>query len=152
MKEDIDSAAATKRRKLKRDHASPSEPGEYSPVIQQSPLPPSMGMAPSFDARERGDRKGILGQHRAGYTDEQGSRVHGKETMSKNNRREMDQYPLPDLYLFQYIERKLLFLLTMFFHLIHTAFKVFLHTIFSFHPSPLTIVLQSLHSLGRVSF
>ncbi|ONK75341.1 uncharacterized protein A4U43_C03F15830 [Asparagus officinalis] len=40
-KEDIDASAVSKRRKLKREHASPSEPGEdYSPVMQQSPLLP----------------------------------------------------------------------------------------------------------------
>lgn len=92
LKDDIDSAALTKRRKLKRDHASSSvEPGEvYSPVMQQ-PLSPGMGMASSFDARERGDRKGIIGQHRGNYMEEPGPRVHGKETTSKINRREADQ-------------------------------------------------------------
>jgi len=68
--------------------------------MQQPPLPPAMGSAPSFDAKETGDRKGLIGQHRGGYLDEQGPRVHVKETTSKINRRETDQYPLSDKFFF----------------------------------------------------
>ena len=69
-------------------------------MMQQPPLPLAMVSAPSFDARERGDRKGLIGQHRGGYLDEQGPRVHGKETTSKINRWETDQYPLSDKFFF----------------------------------------------------
>ncbi|KAJ6816641.1 THO complex subunit 2 [Iris pallida] len=88
LKDDIDSIAVSKRRKLKRDHTSSYEAGEMLP---QPPVSLPVGMLPTFDARERGDRKGIVLQHRAGYIDEQGPRLHGKEAASKINRREADQ-------------------------------------------------------------
>lgn len=91
LKDDVDPSAAPKRRKLRRDHTSSSEAGgEYSPVVPPPPPPLSLGMSTSFDARERGDRKGTMVQHRAVYVDEV-SRMHGKEAASKINRRESDQ-------------------------------------------------------------
>lgn len=86
----MDATAGPKRRKLKRDHTSSSEAGgEYSPAI---PPPLALGISQSFDARERGDRKGIMVHHRAVYVDEV-PRMHGKEAASKINCRETDQYP-----------------------------------------------------------
>ncbi|XP_008787914.2 THO complex subunit 2-like isoform X2 [Phoenix dactylifera] len=91
LKDDMDPTAAPKRRKLKRDHTSSSEAGgEYSPVVPPPPPPLALGISQSFDARERGDRKGIMVQHRAVYVDEV-PRMHGKEAASKINRRETDQ-------------------------------------------------------------
>ncbi|XP_073105250.1 THO complex subunit 2 isoform X1 [Elaeis guineensis] len=95
LKDDTDPTAAPKRRKLKRDHTSSSEAGgKYLPFVPGPPPPPrlALGISQSFDARERGDRKGIMVQHRAVYMDEV-PRVHGKEAASKINRRETDQYP-----------------------------------------------------------
>ncbi|XP_072998778.1 THO complex subunit 2 [Typha latifolia] len=87
-KEDTDPNAASKRRKLKRDQPSSSEAGgEYSPVILPSH---GAGISQSFDSRERGERKGVMVQHRAAYMDE-APRVHSKEAVSKINRRETDQ-------------------------------------------------------------
>ncbi|XP_073105253.1 THO complex subunit 2 isoform X4 [Elaeis guineensis] len=93
LKDDTDPTAAPKRRKLKRDHTSSSEAGgKYLPFVPGPPPPPrlALGISQSFDARERGDRKGIMVQHRAVYMDEV-PRVHGKEAASKINRRETDQ-------------------------------------------------------------
>lgn len=88
LKEDMDASAASKRRKLKREHLSLAEAGEYSPV---GPPPPSMGggVSQSYDGRERGDRKGVMMQ-RAGYLDDPGLRIHGKEVVNKMTRREAD--------------------------------------------------------------
>ncbi|KAI5382682.1 THO complex subunit 2, variant 4, partial [Lathyrus oleraceus] len=88
-KEDLDLNAATKRRKLKREHLSTMEPGEYSPVAP-APPPPSIGMSQAYDAR---DRKGPMIQH-ASYIDEPSLRIHGKEVANKLNRRDID--PLYD--------------------------------------------------------
>jgi len=92
LKEDMDAAAASKRRKLKREHLSLAEAGEYSPAG----APPSLvggGVSQSYDGRERGDRKGVMMQ-RASYLDEPGLRIHGKEVVNKMTRREADLYPL----------------------------------------------------------
>lgn len=91
LKEDMDASAASKRRKLKREHLSIAEAGEYSPV---GPPPPPIGVGVSqpYDGRER-DRKGVLMQ-RAGYLDDPGLRIHGKEVVNKMTRREADLYPL----------------------------------------------------------
>nr|GMD23387.1 THO complex subunit 2 [Ipomoea batatas] len=87
LKEDMDPNAASKRRKLKREHA-PSESGEYSPAaLPPPPLP--VNISQSYDGRERGDRKTGMIQ-RPGYLEEQGPRVHGKDTTSKSNRRDVD--------------------------------------------------------------
>ncbi|KAJ6819080.1 THO complex subunit 2 [Iris pallida] len=92
LKDDMDSTAASKRRKLKRDHPSLSEAGEdYSSDLSQPLVSLATGSSLSFDARERGDRKGVMLQHRTGYVDEQGLRIHGKEAASKISRRETDQ-------------------------------------------------------------
>ncbi|XP_022991162.1 THO complex subunit 2-like isoform X1 [Cucurbita maxima] len=88
LKEDMDAAAASKRRKLKREHLSLAEAGEYSPVG----APPSLvggGVSQSYDGRERGDRKGVMMQ-RASYLDDPGLRIHGKEVVNKMTRREAD--------------------------------------------------------------
>jgi THO complex subunit 2 len=77
--------AASKRRKLTRDHLPTIEPGEYSPVT----LLPGIGMSQAYDGR---DRKGPMIQH-ASYIDEPSLRIHGKEVASKLNRRESDLYP-----------------------------------------------------------
>ncbi|XP_062113290.1 THO complex subunit 2 isoform X2 [Humulus lupulus] len=87
LKEDIDASAASKRRKLKRDHLTSGEAGEYLPV---GPPPPSnINISQSFDGRDRGDRKGAVIQ-RAGYLEEPSLRVHGKEMASKMTRRDID--------------------------------------------------------------
>ncbi|XP_077241157.1 THO2 isoform X2 [Tasmannia lanceolata] len=71
LKEDMDANAASKRRKIKRDHSSLAEAsGEYSQVV-----PP---------------RKGAMLQ-RAAYMEEPGPRIHSKEAGGKINRRENDQ-------------------------------------------------------------
>lgn len=79
--------AASKRRKLKREHLPTMEPGEYSPV---APPLSGIGMSQAYDGR---DRKGPMIQH-ASYIDEPSLRIHGKEVASKMNRRESD--PLYD--------------------------------------------------------
>jgi THO complex subunit 2 len=87
----MDASAASKRRKLKREHMPSGEAGEYSPV---APPPPSLsiGVSQSYEGRDRGDRKGAMIQ-RAGYLDEPSLRIHGKEVASKMTRRESDPYP-----------------------------------------------------------
>lgn len=90
LKEDIDSNAASKRRKLKRDHM-PSEPGEYSPAAPPPP-PLSINLSQPFDGRDRGDRKGAMVQ-RPAYLEEPGLRLHGKEAAGKAARRDTDLYP-----------------------------------------------------------
>ncbi|KAL7000789.1 hypothetical protein U1Q18_001940 [Sarracenia purpurea var. burkii] len=88
LKEDMDANAASKRRKLKRDHLP--EPGEYSPAAPPPP-PLNIGIMPQpYDARDRGDRKGTIVQ-RPGYLEETGLRIHGKEATSKMTRRETEQ-------------------------------------------------------------
>ncbi|WJX48474.1 THO complex subunit 2 [Trifolium repens] len=90
LKEELlDLNAASKRRKLKREHLPTMEPGEYSPVAPAPPLP-GIGMSQGYDGR---DRKGPMIQH-ASYIDEPSLRIHGKEVASKLNRRESD--PLYD--------------------------------------------------------
>nr|KYP61495.1 THO complex subunit 2 [Cajanus cajan] len=91
LKEDLDLNAASKRRKLKREHLPTSEPGEYSPVAPPPP-PPGIGMSVGYDGRDRGDRKGPIIQHPS-YIDEPSLRIHGKEVASKLNRRDSDPYP-----------------------------------------------------------
>ncbi|GER41251.1 THO complex subunit [Striga asiatica] len=82
-KEDMDNAAS-KRRKLKREHIA-SEPGEYLPAG-----PPPLSINLSHDARDgRGDRKGVIAQ-RPAYADEPGMRAHSKEAASKTARRDVD--------------------------------------------------------------
>ncbi|XP_038907239.1 THO complex subunit 2 [Benincasa hispida] len=88
LKEDMDASAASKRRKLKREHLSLVEAGEYSPVGPPQP-PMGGGVSQSYDGRERGDRKGVMMQ-RAGYLDDPGLRIHGKEVVNKMTRREAD--------------------------------------------------------------
>ncbi|XP_057417817.1 THO complex subunit 2 isoform X2 [Lotus japonicus] len=90
LKEDLDLNAASKRRKLKREHLPTGEPGEYSPV---APPPPGIGITQAYDGRDRGDRKGPMIQH-ASYIDEPGLRIHSKEVAGKMNRRDSD--PLYD--------------------------------------------------------
>ena len=86
----MDAGAASKRRKLKREHLPSGEAGEYSPV---APPPPPLGVsAQSYEGRDRGERKGAMIQ-RAGYLDEPNLRIHGKEVAGKMTRREADQYP-----------------------------------------------------------
>ncbi|KAK7370058.1 hypothetical protein VNO80_12112 [Phaseolus coccineus] len=92
LKEDLDLNAASKRRKLKREHLSTGEPGEYSPVAPPPP-PTGIGMSLGYDGRDRGDRKGPVIQH-PNYIDEPNIRIHGKEVASKLNRRDSD--PLYD--------------------------------------------------------
>jgi hypothetical protein len=72
--------ANAKRRKVKR--STSTEPGEYSPAIPSSH---------SYDTR--GERKGTGTPHRGGHGDEN-ARTHSKDTSSKANRRETEQYPL----------------------------------------------------------
>ncbi|KAH7570836.1 hypothetical protein JRO89_XS05G0202800 [Xanthoceras sorbifolium] len=90
LKEDMDASVASKRRKLKREHLTSGEPGEYSPV---APPPPSlaMGVSQSYDGRDRGDRKGAM--MRGGYMDDAAARIHNKEVAGKMARRDSDPYP-----------------------------------------------------------
>ncbi|KAJ6877618.1 THO complex subunit 2 isoform X1 [Populus alba x Populus x berolinensis] len=90
-KEEIDSSAIAKRRKLKRDHLPTGEAGEYSPVAPP-PQPLGIGMSHSYDGRERGDRKGAMNQ-RASYLEEPLMRIHGKDVVGKMGRRDTDPYP-----------------------------------------------------------
>ncbi|KAM1011881.1 hypothetical protein ACFX2C_047172 [Malus domestica] len=87
LKEDTDAIAASKRRKLKREHLPSGEAGEYSPVPPPPPL--SISLSQSYDGRDRGDRKGPIVQ-RSGYLEEPSPRIHGKEVPSKMARRETD--------------------------------------------------------------
>lgn len=87
LKEEMDANAASRRRKLKRDNIPGGESGEYSPVAQSSSI--SIGISQSYDARERGDRKGSLVQ-RPGYFDEPGMRMHVKDAASKMGRHDID--------------------------------------------------------------
>ncbi|XP_021727131.1 THO complex subunit 2-like [Chenopodium quinoa] len=87
LKEEIDSTAASKRRKLKREHIPGGEPGEYSPVAPPPPI--SIGIPQAYDARERGDRKGTMVQ-RPAYFEEPGMRLLVKEPPSKMVRRDVD--------------------------------------------------------------
>ncbi|XP_065856982.1 THO complex subunit 2 isoform X2 [Euphorbia lathyris] len=88
LKEEMDGNAASKRRKLKREHLSSGEAGELSPV---APPPPSLsiGVSQPYEGRERGDRKGAMIQ-RPGYLEEPPMRIHGKEVASKLPRRDAD--------------------------------------------------------------
>ncbi|XLS53180.1 hypothetical protein HN51_013857 [Arachis hypogaea] len=88
LKEELDLNAASKRRKLKREHLPAGEPGEYSPVAPPPP-PLGIGVSQAYDGRDRVDRKGPMIQH-ANYIDEPGLRIHGKEVASKLNRRDSD--------------------------------------------------------------
>jgi len=90
VKEELD-AAASRRRKLKREHIPGVEPGEYSPVAP--PPPSSLGMSQTYDGRERGDRKVSMVQ-RPGFFEESSMRMHVKEQTSKMARRDVDPYPL----------------------------------------------------------
>ncbi|KAK9115903.1 hypothetical protein Sjap_014850 [Stephania japonica] len=87
LKDDVDANAASKRRKLKRDHALSVEPGEFS--LAPPPPPIALGMSQSYDVRERADRKGAMVQ-RPGYMEEPLPRLHGKEAANKMTRRESD--------------------------------------------------------------
>ncbi|TVU36042.1 hypothetical protein EJB05_17953 [Eragrostis curvula] len=86
MKEDIDPSNASKRRKVKRDQSS-LEAGEYTPSVPQAAMH-GTGSSPSFDVRER-ERKGVISQHRTSHADDL-PRTHGKDTTSKQSRREAD--------------------------------------------------------------
>ncbi|KAI8538772.1 hypothetical protein RHMOL_Rhmol09G0129800 [Rhododendron molle] len=84
LKEDMDANAASKRRKLKRDHLP--EAGEFSPAGPPPPPLNNVGLAQPYDGR--GDRKGAMVQ-RPGYLEEQpAQRIHGKEATGKITRRE----------------------------------------------------------------
>ncbi|KAG9142240.1 hypothetical protein Leryth_007680 [Lithospermum erythrorhizon] len=88
LKDDVESAAASKRRKLKREHLS-MEPGEYSPAAAAPAL--SINLSQTYDGRER-DRKGSTVQ-RTGYVEDPSLRIHGKEVTGKTTRRDPDPYP-----------------------------------------------------------
>ncbi|KDP38157.1 hypothetical protein JCGZ_04800 [Jatropha curcas] len=88
LKEEMDASAASKRRKLKREHLPSGEAGEYSPIAPPPP-PPPIGMSQTYDGRDRGDRKGAMIQ-RAGYMEEPPMRIHGKEVAGKMTRRDAD--------------------------------------------------------------
>uniref|UniRef100_A0A2P2MC08 THO complex subunit 2 n=5 Tax=Rhizophora mucronata TaxID=61149 RepID=A0A2P2MC08_RHIMU len=87
LKEEMDTNAVSKRRKLKREHMSSDEAGEYTPVAPPPPL--TIGMSQSYDGRERGDRKAATIQ-RSGYMEEPPMRIHGNEMASKMARRDSD--------------------------------------------------------------
>ncbi|XP_078433738.1 THO2 [Wolffia australiana] len=85
-KDDAEVSLATKRRKLKRDHLSSLEVGEYAPA---GPPPPPLSQR--FEGRESGERKGAMAL-RAAYVEEQPPpRMHPKEAASKITRRETEQ-------------------------------------------------------------
>lgn len=87
-KDDAEGNAATKRRKLKRDHLSSMEAGEYAPA---APLPPPShvsGASQRSDGRESGERKAAMAQSRAAYAEEPVQRA-----ASKIPRRDAEQYP-----------------------------------------------------------
>lgn len=87
----MDGNVASKRRKIKRDQSSAEGDGEYSLAgIQQTSL--TIGSSQSYDARERGDRKGAVVQRQT-YVEENTTRLHGKEPTGKIPRREPEQYP-----------------------------------------------------------
>lgn len=86
----MDPSAASNRRKLKREHIPSGEAGEYTPAAP--PPLPAISMPQTYDGRERGDRKGAMVQ-RAGYLDEPGLRIHGKDVPGKMARRDTDPYP-----------------------------------------------------------
>lgn len=88
LKEDLDANAASKRRKLKREHI-PAEAGEYLPAVPPPPL--TINLSQPYDGRERGDRKAAMPQ-RPGYIEEPGLRIHAKEA-AKMTRRDTDLYP-----------------------------------------------------------
>ncbi|KAG4391721.1 hypothetical protein GLYMA_05G241400v4 [Glycine max] len=88
LKEELDLNAASKRRKLKREHLPTDEPGEYS-AVAHPPSSAGTGMPLAYDGRDRGDRKGPIMQHPS-YIDESSLRIHGKEAASKLNRRDSD--------------------------------------------------------------
>ncbi|XP_071702863.1 THO complex subunit 2 [Rutidosis leptorrhynchoides] len=85
LKDELD-VNASKRRKLKREHL-PLESGEYSPVTAPPP-PLNINMAPSYDVRDRGDRKPAV-LPRPVYLEEP-NRMHGKDVPTKMNRRDAD--------------------------------------------------------------
>lgn len=89
LKEDLDATAASKRRKLKREHL-PSEAGEYSPAAPPPP-PLTIGLSQSYDGRERGERKAP--PPRPNYMEEPALRIHGKEAPNKMTRHDTDPYP-----------------------------------------------------------
>ncbi|XP_019437447.1 PREDICTED: THO complex subunit 2-like isoform X2 [Lupinus angustifolius] len=84
LKEELDLNAASKRRKLKREHLPAIEPGEYSPATPQPPAQGGIGMSQAYDGRDRGDKKGPMIQH-ISFNDEPGLRI-----ASKLNRRDSD--------------------------------------------------------------
>ncbi|KAM7467402.1 hypothetical protein LguiB_014964 [Lonicera macranthoides] len=86
LKEELDATAASKRRKLKREHL-PSEAGEYSPAAPPPP-PPTIGLSQSYDGRERGERKAP--PPRPSYLEESALRIHGKEAPNKMTRHDTD--------------------------------------------------------------
>nr|XP_043608763.1 THO complex subunit 2 [Erigeron canadensis] len=85
LKEESD-VNASKRRKLKREHL-PLESGEYSPVAPAPPLL-NINMTPSYDVRDRGDRKAAV-LARPAYVEES-NRMHGKDVPTKMTRRDSD--------------------------------------------------------------
>ncbi|XP_042502720.1 THO complex subunit 2-like isoform X2 [Macadamia integrifolia] len=88
LKDDMDVNGASKRRKLKREHLSSGETGDYPLAV---PPPPSLalGLSLSYHVRER-DRKGAMAQ-RSGCLEEPLPRVHGKEAASSKILRRDDQ-------------------------------------------------------------
>ncbi|OWM74376.1 hypothetical protein CDL15_Pgr013280 [Punica granatum] len=91
LKEDMEvAAAAAKRRKLKREHLSSAEPGEYSPGGPPPPL--SISLSQSYDGRGERDRKGAMAP-RPAYLEEPGPRIHSKDMPAKIARRDADPYP-----------------------------------------------------------
>lgn len=89
-KDDLDTNAASKRRKLKRDHLSSSDVSEYPMGVQ--PLPSaSVSVSQSlYDGRERAERK-VSAIQRAGFLEEPSPRMHGKEAANKITRRDSEQ-------------------------------------------------------------
>lgn len=91
VKDDLDATAASKRRKIKRDHLPSAESSGDYPLVAPPAPPLATGISPqSYDGRERGDRKGAMVQ-RGAYIEDPVPRMHGKETASKITRRDNEQ-------------------------------------------------------------
>ncbi|XP_031492162.1 THO complex subunit 2 isoform X2 [Nymphaea colorata] len=83
MKEDIDAAVASKRRRLKREHLPSEAGGDY--LLATAP-PLASGMSQSYDSRN--DRKGAILQRAPYGLEDQMPRMHTKEAAGKVGRRD----------------------------------------------------------------
>ncbi|KAK4751210.1 hypothetical protein SAY87_004692 [Trapa incisa] len=87
LKDEMEATSAAKRRKLKREHVSTAEPGEYSPGGPPPPL--TISLSQPYDARGDRDRKGAMAS-RPIYLEEPAQRIHSKDMPAKVVRRDAD--------------------------------------------------------------